>query len=53
MTDLLIDSPLTSEHLEYVESIRQCGYTFIGIVNDILDLSKLEAYKMEIYKTTF
>jgi signal transduction histidine kinase/DNA-binding response OmpR family regulator len=48
MTGLLIDTPLTPEQADHVETLRQCSYTLLGLVNDILDYSKLEAGKFEI-----
>jgi PAS domain S-box-containing protein len=35
-------------HKEFVNSIKSSGKTLLGIINDILDLSKLEAGKLEI-----
>lgn len=48
MTDLLMDTNLTQEQSEYVESLKSAGETLMVIVNDILDFSKLESGKMEI-----
>ncbi len=39
-------------HKKYLESIKSSGKTLMGIINDILDLSKIEAGKLEIDKTT-
>lgn len=47
-TDLLKETPLTPLQLEYVTIVNQSGHTLLDIVNDILDLSKIEAGKMEI-----
>ena len=46
MTSLLLDSPLTPEQREHVETIRQSGDALLALVNEILDFSKMEAGKI-------
>ena len=48
MTDLLIDTKLDEEQRKYAEIVHESGECLIAIVNDILDISKLEAGKFEI-----
>jgi PAS domain S-box-containing protein len=48
MIDLLMESPLNVEQREFVTTIKKSSETLLTILNDILDLSKIEAGKMEL-----
>ncbi len=53
MTNLLLDTPLNPEQREFAEIVRESGEALLTVVNDILDISKLEAGKFEIEKIDF
>jgi two-component system, sensor histidine kinase and response regulator len=48
MTELLLDTSLEPVQREFAETIRGSATSLLGILNDILDLSKIEAGKLEI-----
>lgn len=48
MTNLMLDTKLSDEQLEYAEIIRQSSESLITIINNILDFSKIEAAKLEL-----
>jgi PAS domain S-box-containing protein len=48
MIDVLIETPLDASQKEYISTIKKSSETLLTILNDILDLSKIEAGKMEI-----
>jgi len=53
MSDLLMDTPLTEEQGEFVQTIRESAEALLTIINDILDFSKIEAGKMDIETVDF
>jgi histidine kinase 2/3/4 (cytokinin receptor) len=48
MTNLLMGTELTAQQLDYVKIAQASGNTLLALINDVLDLSKIEAGKMEI-----
>jgi len=48
MTELLLDTTLTAEQLDYVETVQSSGNILLTIINDILDFSKMEGHKLSL-----
>ena len=53
MTQLTLGTELNSEQREYLEMVEQAGESLLGVINDILDYSKIEANKIELEKIDF
>jgi signal transduction histidine kinase/CheY-like chemotaxis protein len=53
MSELLTETPLSSEQKQYVGVFRKAGDTLLALVNDILDLSKIEAQQLVLENIGF
>ncbi len=53
MTSLLMRSQLSEQQRDYAETIQRSGEALITLINDILDISKIEAQKLSIEKIDF
>lgn len=52
-TDLLMDTRLVDEQREYVETIKRSGETLLCLIDDILDLSRIEAGQLALESVEF
>ena len=53
LTNLLLDTSLSPEQQDFVETTHRSGEALLSILNDILDFSKIEADKMELEEQPF
>ncbi|MBH0185067.1 MAG: response regulator [Nitrospira sp.] len=53
MADLLWETALTSEQRKYLRIFRRAGGTLLTLINDILDLSKIESGHLELDSVDF
>ncbi|MBI3544592.1 MAG: response regulator, partial [Deltaproteobacteria bacterium] len=53
MADLLTETPLTAEQLDYTDTIKRSAGALLNLINDILDFSKIEAGRMDIDEVDF
>jgi PAS domain S-box-containing protein len=52
-TDLLLESQLTEEQRSHLETMRNSGEILLSLINNVLDLSKMESDKLKIEKIPF
>jgi len=53
MNELLLRSDLSATQREWAAAIRDSAQALLGVIDDILDISKLEAGKVELERTDF
>lgn len=53
MTELLLDTELSEEQRRYVETAQTAGASLLGLIDDILDFSRIEAGRLELEQRRF
>ena len=53
MTELLLDTSLSNEQKGFAQTLGKAGDALLSLINDILDLSKIEAGDVELEETEF
>ena len=53
MVNLLKDSPLDAEQREFVDAVSQCANDLLTIINDLLDVSQIEAGRLSLTEEPF
>ncbi|MGB3093590.1 MAG: PAS domain S-box protein [Candidatus Zixiibacteriota bacterium] len=53
MTGIALDTDLADEQREYLSTVKESSYALLGLIDDILDLSKIEAGRIELDSIDF
>jgi two-component system, sensor histidine kinase and response regulator len=53
MTDLALDTALTAEQRDYLSTVKTSAGALLTVIDDILDLSKIEAGKLHFHPSAF
>jgi PAS domain S-box-containing protein len=53
MTELVLNTPLAPKQAEYLKMVMQSGESLLGVINDVLDFSKVESGHVELEHLPF
>ena len=53
MVDLVLDSRLSDDQREHLQTAQRCAHSLLALLNDLLDLSKIEAGRMALERIPF
>ncbi|OGV45030.1 MAG: hypothetical protein A2017_05780 [Lentisphaerae bacterium GWF2_44_16] len=53
MAALLMDTRLSDEQREFVETINKCSNSLLHIINDVLEIAKIESGKLDLFEAEF
>jgi two-component system, sensor histidine kinase len=51
--EMLLETPLTTEQRRFASQVRDAGRSLLTVINDVLDLSKLEAGRLDLVSVPF
>jgi len=53
MTELLVETELDKEQVDYIKTVRFSADVLLGLINDVLDFSKIEAGRLDLESVDF
>jgi len=53
MTSVALDSPLTIDQRECLDTVKSCADSLLHLLNEVLDFSKVEAGRIELEQSAF
>ncbi len=53
LTDLLLKTPMDERQRDYTKKMRQASSSLLGIINNILDFSEVDAGRMKLHRVVF
>jgi signal transduction histidine kinase len=53
MINIVLETKLDSEQRDHLETAQRCAYSLLAVLNDVLDISKIEAGRMALEQIAF